>query len=176
MGKADNKAGVRSVMGVDTSLRASGVGIVELSRNGGMRAVHYEVIRNPSGWRHAQCLTHIADRLAAIVDEFRPGEAAIEGIFYCRNVRTALVLGEARGVVLAVCERSGIPVYEYSPRRVKQALVGTGAAHKQQVGRMVGSILGLEELPAEDATDALAIAICHMHGRRGISIAGPSRI
>ncbi|MGQ9660780.1 MAG: crossover junction endodeoxyribonuclease RuvC, partial [Kiritimatiellia bacterium] len=91
--------------------------------------------------------------------------AAIEGGFYCKNVRTALLLGEARGVAIAACAAHGLPVYEYAPRRVKQAIVGFGAADKVQVRRMVARLLALSREPHEDEGDALALAICHLHDR-----------
>lgn len=89
----------------------------------------------------------------------------MEGTFFAKNAKTAMILGQARGVVLAACARAGLPVFEYSPRAVKQAVTGTGTARKEQVGRMVVRLLGLTDLPQEDAGDALAIALCHTHQR-----------
>jgi crossover junction endodeoxyribonuclease RuvC len=99
----------------------------------------------------------------------RPAAAALEGGFIFKNARISLVLGEVRGVVIATCAAAGVPVFEYSPRKVKQALVGTGSASKEQVARMVASRLGLDALPGEDESDALAIAICHLQHRTGYS-------
>lgn len=93
----------------------------------------------------------------------KPDAVALEGGFFCKNVKTAVILGEARGVVIAACAGAGVPVYEYSPRRVKQAVVGFGNAGKEQVQKMVMAILRLDEKPHEDAADALAIALCHLH-------------
>jgi crossover junction endodeoxyribonuclease RuvC len=107
---------------------------------------------------------------------YAPDAAAVEGIFYCRNVKTAVLLGEARGVVVSVCARAGLPVFEYSPRRVKQALVGRGEAAKEQVASMVVRLLGLKEIPQEDSADALAIAICHAHARTIIDALSPKAI
>jgi crossover junction endodeoxyribonuclease RuvC len=98
-----------------------------------------------------------------------PQAAAIEGIFYCKNVRTAVVLGEARGVVIAACAAAGVPVFEYEPRRMKQAIVGFGGATKEQVARMVVRLLGLRKEPPGDAADGLGLAICHLHSRGRIT-------
>jgi len=103
--------------------------------------------------------------VADIIDRTEPSAAAIEGVFYCKNVKTALILGEARGAAIAACAAKGLPIYEYAPRRVKQAVVGFGSASKEQVRKMVMTILALETEPQEDAGDALAIAICHLHNR-----------
>jgi crossover junction endodeoxyribonuclease RuvC len=163
------------VLGVDTSLRSTGVGVVE-SRRGSLRCVHFDVIQNPPKRLHSTSLDHLHQGIRTVIEKTGPGEAAVEGVFYCKNVRTAVVLGEARGTVLAACAAAEIPVYEYSPRRVKQALVGVGSAHKDQVARMVMSILGLEEQPPPDAADALALAICHFHSRTGHPALAPKQI
>ena len=100
-----------------------------------------------------------------VIARTKPDEVAIEGIFFAKNVKTAVILGEARGAVIAACGRAGLPVYEHAPRSVKQALVGFGGAHKGQVGRMVMALLNLKEAPPADAADALGIAICHLQQR-----------
>ena len=99
----------------------------------------------------------------------------MEGIFFCKNARTALVLGHARGVVALVCARHGLVPAEYPPARVKRATVGAGAASKDQVQRMMQRMFGLPDLPQEDSADALAIAITHVHERRLSLLAGPRR-
>ena len=162
------------VVGIDASLRATGIGVVESRRK--MQAVEYSVIRNPTGLSHSECLKKIQAALAEVLARCRPEAAAIEGGFYFKNARTALILGEVRGVVIATCAAAGVPVYEYSPRLVKQALTGFGAAQKDQVSKMVASILGIREKLPEDASDALAIAICHFHGQSGIAALRPSPI
>ena len=132
------------MLGIDTSLRSSGYGVVE---SVGTRLVE---------------VTH------GIIAQTKPEAAAIEGIFFCKNARTALVLGQARGVALLACTAAGLPVFEHEPRRVKQAIVGHGAAEKHQVAQMVARLLGLAAIPEqEDATDALAIAICQIQARTG---------
>jgi crossover junction endodeoxyribonuclease RuvC len=155
------------VLGIDASLRSTGVGVVE-SRGGRVQAVKFATIRNPAREAHSACLKRLQEDLAAFIARTSPGTAAIEGGFYFKNARTALVLGEVRGVVIATCAAAGIPIYEYSPRLVKQALTGFGGAEKDQVAKMMKSILGVTEDVQEDAADALAIAICHLNSQTGI--------
>ena len=152
------------ILGIDTSLRSSGVGIVEV-RGSELRAVAYGCIRNKSKVPHSQCLENIFDSITALIEEHQPDCAAIEGAFFARNANTAMVLGQARGAAITACAKKGLEISEHSPRKVKQALVGTGAAQKDQVAKMVVRLLNLKEQPQEDAADALAIAICHHHQR-----------
>jgi crossover junction endodeoxyribonuclease RuvC len=163
------------VLGIDTSLRSSGYAVIE-AKSGRMTAVEYGVIRNPSDRPHSLCLREIHDTLTHLITKTAPEVAAIEGGFFFKNAKTAMILGEARGVVIAACAVAGIPVYEYSPRSIKQGLTGFGAAQKDQVARMVMTILGLSEQPQEDAGDALAIAICHLQSRSGIPELQPQPI
>ncbi len=149
------------VLGVDTSLRCSGYGIVETSGTR-FRALACGVVRNPASRPLSACLAALDEAMRALIAEHRPDAVAVEGIFFCKNVRTALILGHARGVVVAAAASAKVPVFEHEPRRVKQAVVGYGAADKSQVGRMVARLLGLATPPEpEDAADALAIALCH---------------
>jgi len=152
----------RRVLGLDTALRCTGYGLVR-GTGGRLAAEEYGAIRVPANATVTECLRHLYETVSGILGRTRPNAVAIEGAFFSRNVRTTLRLGEARGAVLAACAKAGIPVFEYPPRRVKQALVGTGAAQKEQVGRMVSAMLALPAPPQADAADALAIAICHLH-------------
>jgi crossover junction endodeoxyribonuclease RuvC len=161
-----SKPGTR-VLGIDTSLRSTGIGVVEAQGNS-LRSVDFGFLKTSPKWRHSECLKCIAEGIEDIIARTTPDVVSIEGAFYCKNVRTAMVLGEARGVAIATCAAHAIPVYEYAPRRVKQAVVGVGGADKQQVARMVMTLLGLREEPQSDAADALALAICHIHSDRGI--------
>lgn len=154
------------VLGIDTSLRSTGLGVVE-SAGSSIRCVAHEVVRIPASRPLSGCLVEIQARIRALLAATRPDAAAIEGVFVAKNVRTTMILGQARGVAIAACAETGVPVHEYPPRRVKQALVGYGAAQKDQVGRMVERLLALPAAPPEDAADALAIAICHLHARTG---------
>lgn len=154
------------VLGVDTSLRSTGVGVVESTR-GSLRAIQWGVIKNPAKRLHSGCLAFLGTEIRRVIAEAEPVMVAVEGIFYCKNARTAVVLGEARGIVLAACAEANIPVYEYAPRRVKSAVLGYGSATKDQMSKMIRSMLGLPDVPEEDAADALAIAICHLHLNNG---------
>ena len=155
------------VLGIDTALRSTGIGVVE-DRPGGLRAVDFGRIHNPQDWPHSRCLLAIQEGIGDVIEKTRPDCAAVEGAFFSRNVKTAMILGQARGVAIAACTRHGLPIYEYSPRRVKQAVVGSGAAAKEQVGKMIASLLGLEKPPQNDAADALALAICHLNSRTNV--------
>ncbi len=162
------------VVGIDASLRSTGIGVVECREQ--FFPKEFSVIRNPASRAHSECLRTLQAELGNVLARCRPDAAAIEGGFFSKNARTALILGEVRGVVIATCAAAGVPIYEYSPRLVKQALTGSGAAQKEQVSKMVVSILGLREKVPEDAADALAIAICHFHGQFGIAALRPSPI
>lgn len=152
------------ILGVDTSLRSSGVAVIEV-RGQQIRALAYGRVRNKAKVPHSACLAEIHRQVDSLIMEFEPDEAAIEGAFFSRNAKTAMILGQARGTVLACCSLRTLSVYEYSPRSVKQAVVGVGAARKGQVANMVVRLLELNEPPQEDAADALAIAITHAHQR-----------
>ncbi len=150
------------ILGIDTSLRSTGVGIIEVCGSE-LRAVAYGRIQNKSKVPHSLCLENIFNSISDLIEEHRPDCAAIEGAFFAKNANTAMVLGQARGAAITACAKKGVEISEHSPRKVKQALVGTGAAQKDQVAKMVVRLLNLKEQPQEDAADALAIAICHHH-------------
>lgn len=152
------------ILGVDTSLRSSGVAVIEVQGQQ-LRALAYGRIHNKPAMAHSACLAEIHRQIDSLITEFEPDEAAIEGAFFAKNAKTAMILGQARGSVLACCSLRTLPVFEYSPRSVKQAVVGVGAARKEQVAKMVMRLLGLKEQPQEDAADALAIAVTHAHQR-----------
>ncbi len=152
------------VMGVDTSLRSTGVGILE-SVGSRMDPIYYGTIKNPPGHPLSACLLNLQDSIDTLVREHEPQAVAIEGIFYAKNVKTMMLLSHARGAIIAQCARLGLPVYEYEPRRVKMAVAGYGGAQKLQIQKMVKTLLGLSEEPQNDAADALALAITHLHNR-----------
>ena len=162
---AEAGAGSVRILGVDTSLRSTGLAVVEAAGTD-VRFLDCRPIRNAAKLSMAECLVNVAGTLERYLDEFRPDEVAMEGIFFCKNARTALVLGHARGVVVATCARRGLPMAEYPPARVKRAVTGTGRATKDQMQRMMQRVFGLRDLPQEDAADALAIALAHAHARR----------
>ena len=149
----------RRILGVDPGSRATGYGIVDAAE----RRLEYVAsgrIRTTKG-PFPDRLADIYKGMAEVLHEFVPDEFAIEEVFVAGNPQSAIKLGQARGVAIASAVAAGIRVSEYAARRVKQAVVGTGAADKQQVQHMVQVLLALDGPPAEDAADALAVAICH---------------
>ena len=151
------------ILGIDPGSRAAGYGIVE-SCGQRVRVIDQGVIRVPADVPLPRRLSLLHRELAAIVERHEPHEAAIEEIFIAHNVRSALVLGQARGVLmLAAADRC--EVFEYSARAVKKAVVGYGQADKAQVGQMIKMLLRLPKAPPQDAADALAIALCHANSR-----------
>jgi crossover junction endodeoxyribonuclease RuvC len=161
-------AEITRILGVDTSLRSTGVAVLQTD---GIRhqALTYGRIHAPATWPRSQCLVQLRDQLTELIETEKPDTVAIEGIFFCKNVKTAFILGEARGTVISTCAGAGLPVYEYAPRKVKQGVVGRGAADKSQVATMIKTLLGLAEVPQNDAADALAIAYCHATQLRTLS-------
>ncbi|UEX78645.1 crossover junction endodeoxyribonuclease RuvC [Sediminicurvatus halobius] len=163
-------AGPRRILGIDPGSRRTGFGVLEL-HGGQSRYVASGVIQAGDGAFPGRLRT-IFEGLGALIAEHGTGEAAIEQVFVNRNADSALKLGQARGAAICACASHGLPVSEYGPRAVKQALVGGGAADKRQVAYMVRMILGLEGRLQEDAADALAIALCHaQHDRMAARLA-----
>lgn len=150
------------VLGIDTSLRSTGFGVVEQKGNS-LRAVEFGTLRSPASATLSNCLTNLHSGISEVLARCNPDVASIEGVFFCKNLKTAVILGQARGAVLAACALGNLSIYEYAPRKIKQAVVGFGGADKSQVARMIASLLALDAPPQEDAADALAIAICHIH-------------
>ncbi len=146
------------ILGIDPSLRGTGLGVIRHARDRN-EMLEYAVIHCPPGWERSRCLAHIAGTVRAMIQRHHPGVCVIESLFQARNYQTALILGEARGASLAVAAEAGLEVYELAPRRVKQAIVGYGAAQKPAVAQMVRRLLGLAEAPPPDAADALALAL-----------------
>lgn len=162
------------ILGVDPSLRGTGYGVVQTSRPG-LRALAYGRISCAAGWPHSRCLVHISQTLRDVIRKHRPTLCVIEGLFYAQNLQTALTLGEARGAALAAIAEGGLEIYELAPRKVKQAIVGYGAAQKIAVAKMVQRMLRLAEVPPPDAADALALALAHAqeNGRYTLQPAKP---
>jgi crossover junction endodeoxyribonuclease RuvC len=150
------------ILGIDPGSNATGYGVVE--RVGG-RVVHvaHGTLRSERGAPLARRLATLARGVEALLAEHRPDAAAVEQVFVAASPRSALVLGQARGAVLVALGAAGLPVAEYDTRVVKQSVTGTGGADKLQVERMVRSSLGLARVSGPDASDALAIALCHAH-------------
>lgn len=150
------------ILGIDPGSNATGYGVVDQS-SGKLTHVAHGILRPPKDADTAQRLAFIHRGITSVIEEFRPEGCSIERVFVGNNVRSALVLGQARGVAMAAMGASGLPVAEVSAREVKKAIVGTGAATKAQVQAMVKRLLELEKVPPTDAADALAIAICQAH-------------
>jgi crossover junction endodeoxyribonuclease RuvC len=151
------------VMGIDPGSNCTGYGIVE-EINGDLKVVHWGSVKTKPHQSFPEKLKLIYDELIATSREFNPDEVAVEDMFYATNVKSALKLGQTRGVAILSAVNEGKPVAEYSPLEVKQSVVGYGRAEKGQVQDMVTAILKLKEKPEPlDASDALAVAICHIH-------------
>lgn len=152
------------VLGIDCGGEYTGYGVVEMNSIGQLACLTCGAIRLSPGEPLARRLVRIYDALDDLIIRHRPDEAAIEGIFYALNVKSALKLGQVRGVAMLAAAAAGLEVAEYSPLTIKSSVVGYGRAEKHQVQQMVTRLLGLA-LPPEplDASDALAIAICHLH-------------
>ncbi len=163
------------ILGIDPSLRSTGFGLIEAAGNQFTSITHGH-IKNPPSLLPSRCLVRIGDTIMQLVDKHKPDVVVVEGLVYVQNTRIAFTLGEVRGVIIAVAAKSGLPVYEYAPRKVKQSVTGLGGAGKGQVGTMVKAMLGLLEAPQADAADALALALCHAHNCRGAQINPPKQI
>jgi crossover junction endodeoxyribonuclease RuvC len=153
-----------SVIGIDPGSQKTGWGVIE-EKSGVLRLVDCGIIR-PKAKGFSDRLGEIFVELQGVLHRYGPEEAAIESVFACKNVLSALKLGQARGIAVGACASAGIPVTDYEPTLVKKNLTGVGRAEKSQVSFMVGRILGVKELWGEDAGDALAVGICHLNLRR----------
>jgi crossover junction endodeoxyribonuclease RuvC len=154
------------ILGVDPGSSVTGYGVVA-GEGSEFSYVASGVIRLPRGASRFEKLRTIFEELGKVIAEHSPTHFAIEEVFYSKNPRSALVLGEARGAAILAAATAGVPIHEYSAREVKQAVTGNGAAHKSQVNFMLGKLLGLDPPPeSEDESDALAIAMCHAFRNR----------
>ena len=152
------------VLGVDCGTEYTGFGVVELGHDDTLACLTCGAIKLSPRESMARRLSIIFDRLGAIIEEHRPDNVAIEDVFYAVNVKSALKLGQVRGVAMLAASSAGLNVSEYSPLSIKSAVVGYGRAEKPQIQQMVTRLLNLAEIPEPpDAADALAIAICHLH-------------
>jgi len=154
------------VLGIDPGTAITGYGLVR-EDDEGLALVDCGVITTPSDQRLPQRLQSIYQNLTDVIREHQPDTAAVEELFFSRNVRTALSVGHARGVALLALADAGLSIYEYKPLEVKQAIAGYGGADKRQVQEMVRLLLNLEHAPQpDDAADAVAVAVCHIHSAR----------
>lgn len=150
------------ILGIDPGSRKTGFGVIRAER-GTSTYVTSGIIKLPVDEPLAPRLAVLFDALNQIIDEHAPEQLAIEQVFLARGPDAALKLGQARGAAMVACVKRGLQVHEYSARQIKQAVVGTGAANKEQVQHMVKTLLKLPAPPREDAADALAAAMCHLH-------------
>ena len=154
------------VLGIDPGTAITGYGLVREDEQG-LVLVACGTVTTPAGEPLPLRLKTIYAGLAAVIREHQPDQAAVEELFFSRNVRTALAVGHARGVALLAVADAGLPVFEYKPLEVKQAITGYGGADKSQIQEMVRMLLNLERVPQpDDAADAVAVAVCHVHSAR----------
>jgi crossover junction endodeoxyribonuclease RuvC len=165
----------QTILGVDPSLRGTGFGVIRLAKPHPQTLTH-GTISCPATWEHSRCLMKIAQSLREVIQQYRPTICVIEGLFFAQNLQTALTMGEARGAALATIAEGGLEIYEIAPRKVKQAIVGYGAAQKLAVAKMVQRMLRLSEPPSPDAADALALALVQAQENSRYTFNTPKRI
>jgi crossover junction endodeoxyribonuclease RuvC len=157
------KASTRVVLGIDPGTAIVGYAVISSTANE-LSMIVCDVITTPAHTPLAERLQQIYQRLIEIIGIYQPQEAAMEELFFAKNARTAMTVGQARGVAMLALANSGLSIGEYTPKQVKQAVTGYGSAGKDQVGEMVRILLKLPSVPRpDDAADAAAIAICHLH-------------
>ena len=130
----------------------------------------------PGRREHSRCLAKISQTIREVLREYKPTVCVVEGLFYAQNLRTAIIMGEARGAALAVVAEAGLEIFEIATRKVKQAIVGYGAAQKSAVAKMVQQMLNLPKPPAPDAADALALALAHAQENSRYNLRSPKRV
>jgi crossover junction endodeoxyribonuclease RuvC len=155
------------VMGIDPGTATTGYGLVHDREDGSLESIEFGTIQTPADIEAHKRLSMLFSRLNELLLLHRPDSCAVEKLFFQSNVKTAIAVGQARGVVLLAISEAGLDMSEYTPNEVKQAVTGYGSAGKKQVQEMVRVLLGLPDIPKpDDAADALAIAITHLHTRR----------
>ncbi len=170
------RVGVHQVLlGLDPSLRGTGYGVIRLAKPAPQALAYGTIVCSPT-WERSRCLAKIVQELRTVLREHHPAVCVVEGLFYAQNLQTALIMGEARGAALATVAEAGLDIYELAPRKVKQAIVGYGAAQKSAVAKMVQRMLRLAELPEPDAADALALALAHAQEQSRYSLTPPRRV
>ena len=154
---------MRKILGIDPGFATIGFGLIAADR-GSVQMLRYGAITTPAGMDFPQRLQLIYDDMTELLNLLKPDAVSIEELFFNTNAKTAILVGQARGVAILACVKGGLEIEEYTPLQIKQALVGYGRADKKQVQIMVKTILNLKEIPKPDDTaDALAAAICHGH-------------
>ena len=163
------------ILGLDPSLRGTGFGVIRLVKPQAQTLAHGTISCSKS-WERSRCLVKIVQTLRDVLKQFQPTVCAVEGIFYAQNLQTAMIMGEARGAALSAVAEAGLEIYEIAPRKVKQAIVGYGAAQKIAVAKMVQRMLCLADTPSPDAADALALALAHAQENGRYSLAARKRV
>ena len=149
------------ILGIDPGIAIVGFGLIESNR-GSVRMLQYGAVTTEAGLPLATRLVQIENDMTALIAQLKPDEIAVEELFFSKNITTGIAVAHGRGVILCTAEKLGVPIYEYTPMQVKQAVVGYGRADKKQVMDMVRRILSLQAVPKpDDAADAVAIALCH---------------
>ena len=165
----------RVIMGIDPSLRGTGYGVIRTEKSS-LIALEHGTIVCPKDWERSRCLAKISETLRDVVRVHQPAICVVEGIFFVQNLKTAIVMGEARGAALAAVAGNGLDIFEIATRKVKQAIVGYGAAQKIAVAKMVQRMLNLRDLPAPDAADALALALTFAQEKDRFGLKSPKKI
>ena len=163
------------ILGVDPSVRGTGYGVICVEKNN-LSALAQGTITCPKDWERSRCLAKITQTLRDLVREYQPTVCVVEGLFFAQNLKTAIIMGEARGAAMAAIAEAGLDIYEIATRKVKLAIVGYGAAQKIAVAKMVQRMLNLAELPAPDAADALALALTHAQENSRHGLNAPKKI
>lgn len=157
------------ILGVDPGTQRTGVGIIESSSNR-YKLIHFETFTVQDKIPLAERLHRIYQFLLLVIRKYEPGVLALEDVFFDKDVRATVKIGEARACAMIAASEAGVAVVEYPPARVKQAVTGNGRASKEQIQGMVKQLLRLKELPPSDGADAIAVAICHLHSRKNVPI------
>ena len=149
------------ILGIDPGIAIVGFGLIESNR-GSVRMLQYGAVTTEAGLPLATRLVQIENDMTALIAQLKPDEIAVEELFFSKNITTGIAVAHGRGVILCTAERLGVPIFEYTPMQVKQAVAGYGLADKKQVMDMTKRLLKLKAVPKpDDAADALAISICH---------------
>jgi len=152
------------VLGIDPGIAITGYGLIRTNSRNDYDCVDFGVVTTEAHQPDAERLEVLFDALSKIIKQHQPDSSAVEKLFFQRNVKTAISVGQARGVAMLTLARADLPVYEYTPNEIKQTVCGYGGAGKHQIQQMVQTLLTLNTLPKpDDAADALAVAICHIH-------------
>jgi|TARA_B110000116_G_scaffold266571_1_gene277517 crossover junction endodeoxyribonuclease RuvC len=159
------------ILSIDPGLRKTGFAVIEKKEEQDtIKALTFGVICNQQKALQSSCLVNIRNELNLVIGKYKPEECAVESVIYVQSYKTAITMGAARAAAIIAAASHGIPVYEYAPKRIKQAVVGKGAAKKEQVAFMIRALLSLKETPTSDAADAIAVGLAHLYTAEGVNI------